>query len=54
MGILISHWHCIIPVAAILLAMVFCVARIAIRIKKPKTKMPMNSWSGRLSDWRRY
>lgn len=23
MGILISHWHCIIPAVAILLAMVF-------------------------------
>lgn len=39
MDILINHWHCIIPVAAILLAMVFLRDKDSSKDKKAKTKI---------------
>lgn len=38
MDILISHWHCIIPVAAILLAMVFLRGKDSDKNKKGESK----------------
>lgn len=45
MDILISHWHCIIPAIAMLLAMFFLRGKDSDTNKKKKTKIPMkNSW----------
>ncbi len=38
MNILISHWHCIIPVAAILLAMAFLRDKDSVKNKKGESK----------------
>lgn len=38
MDILISHWHCIIPAAAILLAMVFLCGKAKNKNKKGENK----------------
>lgn len=45
MEFLISHWHCIIPAVAMLLAMFFLRGKDSDKNKKEKTKIPMkNNW----------